>query len=297
MYRKRGITMKLLTTLHDIKYLDLVLSVADGILIGQTQYAKTLTNDFGVDTLEIILTAHDKQKEVFIQLNRIFTDSELIQVEQYIKELPTDLITGFIGADLGLIAVLEKLNLSHKFVYNPETLLTNDVDFNDLSTLNIKGAFVSKEITLEDILEIGALKQYQLFYFGHGHMSMFYSKRQMLDTFMNYQHESNTLHNDKRLRLSEAKRPDEAYPIIEDDAGTHVFRGHIFNSFKAVEKLESVVDYFIVDTLFLDDIYAIDIIKMYKNKQIDSKVLDQYNQTLHDGFLFDESTIKGEKND
>jgi len=289
--------MKILTTLHDIKYLDQILLVADGILIGHSKYAKTLTNEFGADTNQIIIRAHNQQKEIFILLNRIFTDSELTQVEQYIKDLPMDLITGFIGADLGLISVLEKLNLSHKFVYNPETLLTNDVDFNDLASLNIKGAFVSKEITLEDILDIGALKKYQLFYFGHGHMSMFYSKRQMLDTFMDYQNESNTLHEDKSLRLSEAKRPDEAYPIIEDDAGTHVFRGHIFNSFKAIEKLESVVDYFIVDTLFLNDTYALDMIKMYKNKEINESVISQYNQTLHDGFLFDESTIKGEKND
>src|SRR5690606_3298933 len=217
---------------------------------------------------------HQDKKEVFILLNRIFTDDELINVEAYIKELPVDLINGFIGADLGLIFVLEKLNLSHKFVYNPETLLTNDVDFNDLSTQNIKGAFVSKDITLEDILEIGALKQYQLFYFGHGHMSMFYSKRQMLNTFMDYQNESNILHDDKSLRLSEAKRPDEVYPIIEDAAGTHVFRGHVFNSFKVINQLESVVDYFIVDTLFLDDDYAINIIKMYKEKQIDKNILD-----------------------
>jgi putative protease len=289
--------MKILTTLHDIEYLDQILSVADGILIGHTNFAKTLTNDFGTETNQIIFHAYNQQKEIFILLNRIFTDSELTQVEQYIKDLPNDLITGFIGADLGLISVLEKLNLSHKFVYNPETLLTNDVDFNDLASLNIKGVFVSKEITLNDILDIGALKQYQLFYFGHGHMSMFYSKRQMLNTFMDYQNASNTLHEDKSLRLNEAKRPDESYPIIEDDAGTHVFRGHIFNSFKAIDKLESVVDYFIVDTLFLDDAYALDIIKMYKAKVIDASIMRQYNQTLHDGFLFDESTIKGEKND
>ncbi len=289
--------MKILTNLHDISKLNQVLKVSDGILLGNQMFSKTITHDFLEDTYEIIKKTHQDKKEVFILLNRIFTDDELINVEAYIKELPVDLINGFIGADLGLIFVLEKLNLSHKFVYNPETLLTNDVDFNDLSTLNIKGAFVSKEITLEDILEIGALKQYQLFYFGHGHMSMFYSKRQMLNTFMDYQNESNILHDDKSLRLSEAKRPDEVYPIIEDAAGTHVFRGHVFNSFKVINQLESVVDYFIVDTLFLDDDYAINIIKMYKEKQIDKNILDRYNQILHDGFLFDESTIKGEKND
>ena len=73
------------------------------------------------------------------------------------------------------LKLMKALGLTSKFIYNPETLLTNDVDFNDLSSEQIKGAFVSKEITLEDILEIGSLKKYELFTLGHGHMSMFYS--------------------------------------------------------------------------------------------------------------------------
>jgi len=289
--------MKIITTLHDQAQLNDLLKVADGILLGQKRFAKTLTNDFEAQTIDVIKKIRENQKEVYILLNKVFTDSELNDVKSYLKSLPIDMITGFIGADLGLLETMKELDITSKFVYNPETLLTNDVDFNDLSSEHIKGAFVSKEITLEDIIEIGNLKKYELFYFGHGHMSMFYSKRQMLNTFKDYQNESNNLHEDHHLRLSEAKRPDESYPIIEDDAGTHVFRGYVFNSFKAIERLESVVDYFIVDTLFLDDDYAIDIINMYKEKQIDAAIIDRYQQTLHDGFLFDESTIKGEKND
>jgi len=289
--------MKFITTLHKYENLDSILEVADGIILGQAQFAKTLTNDFKSLTNDIIHKVHHCQKEVFLLLNKIFTDKELKLVKDYLKGLPVDKITGFIGADIGLLSVMDELGLTDKFVYNPETLLTNDVDFNDLSSAHIKGAFVSKEITLEDILEIGQLKKYDLFYFGHGHMSMFYSKRQMLQTFKDYKNEANNLHQDQNLRLSEAKRLDETYPILEDDAGTHVFRGHIFNSFKALDALSSVVDYFVVDSLFLDDNYATKIILMYREGIIDKTLIETYKQTLHDGFLFDESTIKGEKND
>lgn len=289
--------MKILTTLHDSQRLDDVLKVTDGIIVGDARYAKALTQDFKDDMLNIIGKAHQQQKEVFVLFNKLYTDQELLEVKDCIEKLPVDKITGFIGADIGLVSIFESLNLSSKFVYNPETLLTNDEDFNDLASKGIMGAFVSKEITLEDILEIASLKQYKLFYFGHGHMSMFYSKRHMLDTFSDYQNKPNTLHKDKTLALKEFKRVNETYPVLEDEAGTHVFRGAIFNSFNAIDALKLHVDYFVVDTLFLDDDYAIKIIPMYQKGRLDETILEIYDQVLHDGFLFDESTIKGDKND
>ncbi|ABX80966.1 U32 family peptidase [Acholeplasma laidlawii] len=289
--------MKILTNLHDKNKLDDLLKVADGIILGDAKYAKTLTSDFGSDTINLIEKIYEAKKEVFVLLNRVFTDKELDSIKPYILSLPVDKITGFMGADLGLIDTFKTLNIEHKFIYNPETLLTNDEDFNDLSSEGIMGAFVSKEITLEDILEIGQLKKYKMFYFGHGHMSMFYSKRPMLKTFNDHRGLDNYLHDDKTLTLTEERRLNEAYPVLEDDAGTHVFRGTVFNSFKVIEPLKTVVDYFIVDTLFMDDDYAYKLIPMYKNNDFDLQLITDYKQTLHDGFLFDESTIKGEKND
>ncbi|WP_162146777.1 U32 family peptidase [Acholeplasma granularum] len=291
--------MKILTTINDLKNLDQLLNVSDGLILGDERFAKTLTLDLGSNMIDTIKQINNAKKEVFILLNKIYTDKELSEVKNFILSLPNDLITAYIGADIGLLETFKTLGLLEKFVYNPETLLTNDVDFNDLSNLNIKGAFVSKEITLDDIYEIGKLKKYELFYFGHGHMSMFYSKRMMLQTFSDYQNKTNNLHFNKNLRLSEAKRPNESYPILEDTSGTHVFRGYVLNSFDAMDKLNEVVDYFIVDTLLLDDAYALEVIPMYKNIKLDEnvkiKLLETYNQTWHEGFLFDESTIKGEK--
>lgn len=289
--------MKILTTLHDSPRLDDVLKVTDGIIVGDARYAKALTQDFKDDMLNIIGKAHQQQKEVFVLFNKLYTDQELLEVKDCIEKLPVDKITGFIGADIGLVSIFKALGLESKFVYNPETLLTNDEDFNDLASEGIMGAFVSKEITLEDIIEIACLKKYQLFYFGHGHMSMFYSKRQMLDTFSDYQNKPNTLHKDKSLTLKEFKRVNETYPVLEDEAGTHVFRGAVFNSFKAINELKRHVDYFVVDTLLLDDDYAIKVIPMYQKGSLDETVLESYKQVFHDGFLFDESTIKGERND
>ena len=78
--------MKILTTLHDQDNLEDLLKVADGIILGQKGFAKTLTVDFEEDTHEIIKKVYRSNKEVFILLNRIFTDKELIDVKSLFKK-------------------------------------------------------------------------------------------------------------------------------------------------------------------------------------------------------------------
>ena len=60
------------------------------------------------DTINLIEKIFEAKKEVFILLNRVFTDKELDSVKTYIQGLPVDKITGFIGADLGLIETFKK---------------------------------------------------------------------------------------------------------------------------------------------------------------------------------------------
>ncbi len=291
--------MKILTTIHDLNNLSALLEVADGLVIGDIRFSKTLTLDLKADLIPTIKRIYDAKKEVFILLNRLFTDKELEVVKDFVLTLPLSLITGFIGADIGLLEVFKTIKLEHKFVYNPETLLTNDFDFNYLSKDHVLGAFVSKEITLEDIKNISDVKKISLFMMIHGHMSMFYSKRPILTRYSEYIKKNETYHNQTDLRLKEPKRTEERYPVYEDEAGTHVFRGTILNVFDDIDFMQVAVDYGFIDTLFLSDSYAIEVIKMYKNKDEDlkSEIIKSYNQVWHQGFLHQKSFIKDEDND
>src|SRR5690606_25472041 len=108
------------------------------------------------------------------------------------------------------------------------------------------------------------------------------------------------LKQNESLRLKEKKRVDEAYPILEDEAGTHVFRGHIFSAYQSIEDLENVVDYYMIDTLFHDDQYGIEVCNLYKNKlgfEYVEMLIKKYDETWHDGFLYKEVSIKDEEND
>lgn len=294
--------MKLLTTIYNLEHLHDLSQAADGFILGNEQFAVRLTKSFSIheihDAANII---HSLGKELFIVMNQMMTDEQLIEAKSIIESLPNDLIKGYIIADLGLIDVFKSLNLNHKVVYNPETLLTNYIDFNYLQDDYILGAFVSKEITLEDIKIIGSKKAYNLFMFGHGHQSMFYSKRPILDAYTDYLGKDRVYYKEQGLALEEEKRKSESFPILEDKGGTHVFRGVVFNSLNDIKALSSVVDYLIIDTLFKDDQYAKEVLPLYKHEQTDvasiQKIQEVYRETWNDGFLHKKTIYKGKTND
>jgi putative protease len=233
-------------------------------------------------------------KEVFLVINQLFNDQQLEALNLFLKELNLNEFSGIIIADLGVIPILSNLNQKESIIYHPETLLTNFYDFNDLSRLRIKGAFVAKEITLDDVISIATHKKHQLFMIGHGHLSMFYSKRRLIENFLEFSELDLNLSFNQDLKLIEEHRKDQAFPILEDTAGTHVFSSNVFASIEKIDILKTHVDYLIIDTIFKDDLYALSILKMYQAGKLDldlKKELEQtYKETWDEGF-FDKKTI------
>jgi putative protease len=287
--------MKLLTTLYDIKHMEDLISNFDGFIIGNDQFGARLTSSFSIDEINLAINYAKKQhKEIFLQANQMLDDNLIEALSMFIDRIDVNHLTGIIVGDLGAIMLLKSKNLADKAIYHPETLLTNSYDFNFLAKEGILGSFVAKEITLDDVLEIGKTKAMKLFMVGHGHLNMFYSKRQLIHNFMDFSEQDNIYHNKQNLKIIEEQRKEEPYPILEDKAGTHVFRSHVFSALNHLDDLEKVVDYLIIDSIFKDDKYAFQIGSLYKNKQKDEKIINeiqvQYNESWDEGF-FNTKTI------
>lgn len=280
--------MKYLTTIYNIENINALSKFASGFVVGNNLFSARLTKSFSKDQInEIGKVVNHLNKELYINLNQMMSDELINQLPSFINQLDLNNITGFIVADIGVVEVLKSLNIAN-IIYHPETLLTNNFDFNFLSNFNVSGAFVAKEITLEDIIDIGKNKVYKMFYNGHGYLNMFYSKRKLLNHYQTFLEESHTLEDRQDLKLIEERRPSNPYPVLQDDAGTHVFRSKIFSCYKEVEKLEKYIDYFYIDTIFESDEYALDILKMYFSKDFSLVEVyeEKYNQLWDDGFLY-----------
>ena len=288
--------MKTLMTLNDIHHVDQLSPYVDGFIFGIPQFGARLACPLTYDELiEAIDQSFQHKKEVFIQTNQLMMDQQLIAFTDFVKTLPIESITGFIVSDIGVFSVLKKMNLAHKVVYHPETLLANYYDLNMLADEHIFGAYAAKEITFDDLEILSKHKQTKLFMIGHGHLNMFYSKRQLVDNFEKKYELNQELHQDYNLHIVEENRPDEAFPILEDTAGTHVFRSNVMHVTQHLDALSSMIDYLVIDTIFKDSNYAIKIAKIYKNptdEETINALKEAYHETWDEGFFYKKTIYK-----
>ena len=289
--------MKILTTLFDMANIEKLSVYADGFLIGNNQFGTRLTRSYDKEEIiKIMEKLQSLKKEIFLMCNQMFTDEQLVKFSLFLQSLPLDLVHGIIVSDIGAIMTLKSLGYEKLAVYHPETLLTNSYDFNDLHKEHILGAVVAKEIVLEDIITIGLQKKHQLFMMGHGHLNMFYTKRKLVENYIKFSELDIHLTMNQKLKLTEETRHDEQYPILEDEAGTHVFRSKVFASIAYIDQFRNVVDYFIIDTIFKDDLYALYTLKMYQNGLIDEDIKHtlekDYQESWDLGFFFKKTIYK-----
>lgn len=293
--------MKKLVTLFKIESIDSLAPFTDGFILGQNGVSTRLTRDFSTnEIIEASQKIHRMNKSCFIMMNRILHDQDASVYQSFIESIDGDAITGYIVGDIGVLSIGKSLGISHKMVYNPETLITNVFDAHFYHALGIKGVYLSKEITLDDILLIGKNRPYKLFAYGHGYLNMFYSKRQLIEAYFENKHQKNLHHDQRNLTVVEEKRPEFRYPILEDEAGTHVFRNHVFSSLNHLKELEQAIDYLVFDTVFHDDIYALDILKLYQtetslNNDIVKQIQQIYHEVWDEGFFFKKTVYKPKK--
>ncbi|MBU1141218.1 MAG: U32 family peptidase [Firmicutes bacterium] len=283
--------MRIISTVYQLENIHKLSVHADGFLIGNNHFGTRLTRSFSTEEILKMLEITQKlNKSLFIVANQMFDDEQLEAFKIWIENLPISEFSGVIVADLGAFRILESMGLGQKIIYNPETLMTNAYDFNFLSEFQIQGVYVAKEITLDDIRYIGERKKYQMFMVGHGHLNMFYSKRQLIDNFMYFIESDNPYHNRQDLKIIEENRKEDPYPILEDEAGTHVFRSQVFSSLFHLNDLKEFVDYLVIDTLFKDDDYAFEILKMYKTEKVNTiqieKIKNKYQEIWDEGFFY-----------
>lgn len=290
--------MKKLITIFNIEDIKNLHDKVDGFIFGNNNYGTRLASNFSIADIVVLLKEINLyQKEAFILANKMLFDSDLKPFQVFLESLPMHLVTGIIVGDIGAFNLLKKMGHQEKVIYNPETLLTNIYDFNMLSAENIYGAYVSKEITLADTIQIAKNKKIKMFLVGHGHLNMFYSKRKLLHNYETFYELDNDFQDNYKLTIKEETRL-ENYPILEDNSGTHVFRSYVKNSLNEIEELEKYIDYFVYDTIFKDSKYNEMILDVYNNK-IDKKVIqEKYNEKWDSGFYYTKTIYKqGIEND
>src|SRR3990172_1055297 len=141
---------------------------------------------------------HGRNKKIYIALN-ISDPGVLLLVKEIAPHIPVHLST------------------------QANTTNLKSVEFWHLH--GIKRAVLARELTLGEIKEITDKCEAETEVFVHGAMCMSYSGRCLLSSFMTNRHANlgDCAHSCRwQYILKEEKRPDETFPIIEDESGTFI---------------------------------------------------------------------------
>lgn len=198
--------------------------------------------------------------EVYVLMNLLYSQKELTICQKWLNDLSKTNITGIIFQDFGLLNMAKSMGLKQKMIYAPETLNCNHETLNDLQPLGVDGAFLAREINLEAITNIAKQVNMPIMVQVHGVMYMAQSKRQLLS---NYERQ-NQLPINHGPYILKAKDSDLKAWIYEDAHGTHI---QTYEELSALDLLGSLsqagVDYAFVDTKYMDDYRALEIVSIY----------------------------------
>lgn len=249
---------------------------ADAVFLGGKMFnLRAGSTNFEDDELrEAVAHAHGLGKKVYVTLNIIAHNKELELLPDYVKTLEEIGVDGVIVADLGVFQVVKE-NSNLPISVSTQASNTNWRSVKMWKELGAKRVVLAREISLEDLAEIRfKVPDIEIEVFIHGAMCIAISGRCLLSNYMTGR-DANRGDCAQACRwkykLVEEKRPDEQFPIYEDEHGTHIFNSKDLCSIEIIDKILDIgVDSLKIEGRMKGIYYVANAVKTYR------EALDSY---------------------
>ncbi len=250
---------------------------ADATYAGIPKFSlRTRENEFREDTLQKgIAYSHKMGKNIYLTLN-IYAHNT--KINSFLKELDKVVQwepDGLIMADPGLINIALKRFPNMPIHLSTQANATNWTTVEFWKDLGVERIILSRELRLKEIAEIHKkVPQIELESFVHGAICIAYSGRCLISNYMNHRDanqgtctnscrweyelgktpsslteieskENSKLNGngytapDDGFYVKEEHRPDEQYPISEDENGTYLFNAKDLCSVELLDKIQN----------------------------------------------------------
>ena len=247
---------------------------------------------------EAVDYCHDHGVKAYITVNVIAHDEHLIGIEDYLTFLNS------IGADAIIVSDPGVLQLAKKFAPNAEIHLSTQANTTNAQTANfwhdvgVDRIVLARELTLEEITQIIQRKKdtLKIEAFVHGAMCISYSGRCLLSSYMTGRNANlgDCAHPCRwKYNLVEEMRPDEYYPVIEDENGTFIMNSKDLCTITFLDQLyQAGIESFKIEGRMKSAYYNAIVVRSYKHalkevmegKPIDPYWLDEIKKASHRDF-------------
>ena len=228
-----------------------------------------------------------KDKDVFISLNKNMHNKDLKILKDTLLKLEKYDIKGIIYYDVALVNLKKELNLKNDLVWGAEHLVNNYGTINYWHQEGVNYAYLSSEITKNEILEIKKNTNSKLMMNIFGYVPIFTSKRNLVNNYLE------TFDKEKISNIYYMYKEGVTYPLMDTSNGTTAYSGFILNGVKEYFDLD--LDYYVINSFLIDDIETIlDIFNEINESNLE-KCYQKLNNLIgntDDGFLHKETIYK-----
>ena len=217
---------------------------ADAVYLGGKTFGmRSSPSNFDTEQLETACkTAHALGKKVYLTCNTLPKNNEIDSFEPFIKSAYDAGIDAAIVNDIGLFSLVKQYTPDLEIHISTQAGIVNYVTANAFYNMGAKRVVLARELSLDEIAEIRAKtpKELDIECFVHGAMCVSFSGRCLLSQYL-INRDANRGECAQPCRwnyaLMEEKRPNEFYPIAEDETGSYILNAKDMSMIEHLDKL------------------------------------------------------------
>ena len=275
--------MKVLGVIKDNNYLEYLNSGLDGLILPLENFSVDYFKYYSISFIKEY--KKNTNKLCFVVINKMIFNNELDSLLDILKELEKIAVDGVFFYDLAVLSLVKENSLNLNLIYNATHMVTNSYTINLYYDLGVKGAYLSNEITKDEILNIRNNTKSDFFILLLGNPVVAMSRRSLLTSYFVNKNKSKS----DLITIKEPKSGQE-FLVKEDNNGTTFFYNKRLNLSNVYEELVgNNINYGIIEQGNFDSNQYKELIKSFVN--FDKKKIDElagHNR----GFLYRETIYK-----
>lgn len=266
--------IELLSPSGDMERLKLAVKFgADAVYCAGEQFGmRTNPSNFNADELkEAVRLVHSNGKKIYITCNTLPRNNELGALPDYLKYLASIGVDALIIADMGVLSLAKKYAPDVDIHMSTQVGITNYASANALYDLGAKRIVTARELSLEEIKGIrdNTNPELEIEVFVHGAMCMSFSGRCILSDYM-VGRDANRGDCAQPCRwkyhLVEETRPNQYFPINQDENGTYIFNSRDLCMIEHIADLDRAgIDSFKIEGRAKSEYYTAIVTYAYRN--------------------------------
>lgn len=263
---------------------------ADALYLGGTNFGlRAFASNFDKETMrEMVEYAHSLNKKIYVTVNIVPHNEDLINLPEYLLELQELKVDALIISDLGVWNIAKNTVPQMPLHVSTQANTSNWSAVEMWQKLGADRVVLARELGLTEIAEIKDKTKMELEVFVHGAMCISHSGRCLLSNYMAGRDANKGACVQAcrwKYSLVEENRPNEHFPVLEDERGTYIFNSKDLCLINYVpELIKAGVDSFKIEGRMKSMHYVASVVSVYR-QAIDSYFAAPENYIVQEKWL------------